>query len=129
MSLRTISKEFLNIYHFTRKNKNKEIYDLLSEAYKKVLYGVHGVYIGTRKNDFENSIELESAKIDNKSITVHDIYYYIKSLPFSTLRQIYLDRDILIEKIKINEEYEDLKELMSFDCMFIITQTKLMKDY
>lgn len=129
MSLRTISKEFLNIYHYTRKNKNKETYDLLSESYKKVIYGVHGVYIGSRKNDFENSVEIESAKIDNKSITVHDIYYYIKSLPFSTLRQIYFDRDYLIEKIKTQEEYEELKELMSFDCMFIITQTKLMKDY
>lgn len=117
-SLKTISNELLNIYHTTRK-KNKDIHDNLPESYKNIIFKIHGIYIDSRKNDFHLGEEIN--KIDTKSITVHDIYHCIKSLPKSKLRQLYFDREILLK----NNNYD---EYMIKNCMTTILQTKLMKE-
>ncbi len=116
-SLKTISNELLNIYHITRK-KNKDIQENLPESYKNTLFKIHGIYIDLRKNDFYQGEEIN--KIDSKSITVHDIYHHIKSLPKCKLRQLYFDREILIK----NKAYD---EYMIKNCMTTLLQTKLMK--
>jgi hypothetical protein len=118
-SLRTISKEILNIYHATRKKQNKDIYDNLPETFKRVLYNIHGIYIDTRKTNFEDGIEIN--KLSGLSITFHDIYYYLKSISHIQLRDIFFERKILIENKK-------MREYMCVDCMYTITQTILMEN-
>ncbi len=123
MSVRTISKEFLDIYHYLKKNKRHDVYPLLPETYKKTLYSIHGIYIDTRKKDFINGIERDECRIDTKSISVHDIYHYLKSLPPKTLQQIYFDRHYIIKNRTVDS---DIYDLFVKDCSFTIIQTKLM---
>ncbi|AYV78780.1 MAG: RNA ligase, partial [Edafosvirus sp.] len=119
MAVKTISKEILNIYHATRKKKNIELYESLSEQYKKALYEIHGIYINHRKKDFVNGKETTKDINECKSITVHDIYYYLKGLQSQQLRQIFYDRMIMIDN-KINNEY------LSKNCIYTLTQSRLM---
>jgi hypothetical protein len=119
MTMKTLSKELLNIYHITRKQKNTEIYKLLTDTYRKILYGIHGIYIENRKIDFINGIEKDEN--DSKSISVHDIYYYIKSIPFQQLKQLFIDRQKLLSN-------ESVSIHLIKNCIFILTQTNLMFD-
>ncbi len=131
MSIRTISKELLDIYHYLKKNKKSELYNNITNNYKKILYKIHGIYIDSRKNDFledlniqiKNSDILDDNKNDIKSITIHDIYHYLKSLPTQFLKQIYFDRETMLKEKKIDE---NIYKLFSTDCIYTITQTKLM---
>jgi hypothetical protein len=59
-----------------------------------------------------------------KSITIHDIYYLLKSLPINKLRQIYLDRAIMIEKKEINS---NIYNFFNKSCISTIIQSELMK--
>ena len=117
MSMKTLSREILNIYHTTRKKKNGDIYDCLPDSYKKILYGIHGLYIKGRKKDFLNGEAIEGNDI--KSITVHDIYYYLKNLSPDQLKQIYLDRTELIKNMEIVPH-------LNMNCIYTLTQSKLM---
>lgn len=130
ISMKTLSHEFLNIYHITRKKNNKNIYDILPDQYKKILYGIHGLYIKKRKYDFTNKNnssdyvlkEFSINELDNmesKSITVHDIYHYMKSLPYEQLKQIYIDRNDLITN-------ELLMPYLDCNCIYTLTQSKLL---
>jgi hypothetical protein len=129
MSVRTISKEFLDLYHYLKKNKNSELYNNIPSNYKKVLYKIHGIYIDSRKNDFNNNNstintdEIDENKTDTKSITVHDIYHYLKSLPISILKELYFDRENIIKEKKIDK---NLYNLLTIDCIYTNIQTKLM---
>lgn len=117
LSMRTLSREILNIYHTTRKKKNCDLYDCLSDSYKKILYGIHGLYIKGRRKDFINGKEIEGK--DTRSITVHDIYYYIKNLPIDQLKQLYLDRlDFMNNMIII--------PYLNLNCIYTLTQSRLM---
>jgi hypothetical protein len=118
MSIKTLSKEFLNLYHITRHKNNKEIYELLTHQYKKTLYGIHGIYINKRKSDFSNKSE-NISNFETKSITVHDIYYYIKSLPYKQLLDVYYDR---IELMKIDK----IVSYLNPHCIYTLMQSKLM---
>ncbi len=124
ISLKTIAKEILNLYHGTRQKKNPHIYKFLSDKYKKVLYGLHGIYIEHRKMDFEkNSFNKKNV---TRSINVHDVYYYLKQLPPHELRQLYLERSQLAEQHLI---YEDTcKQVINDICTYTITMTNLMFD-
>lgn len=117
MSMRTLSKEILNIYHITRKKKNSELYESLPDSYKKILFHIHGMYIKGRKKDFINGHEIEGNDI--KSITVHDIYYYLKNSPSNYLRQIYFDRIDLMKNIAIIP-------YLNLNCIYTLTQSRLM---
>ena len=129
MSVRTISKEFLDLYHYLKKNKNSELYNNIPSNYKKVLYKIHGIYIDSRKNDFNNTSsiinneEIDENKTDTKSITVHDIYHYLKSLPINLLKELYFDRENIIKEKKIDK---NLYNLLTIDCIYTNIQTKLM---
>lgn len=117
MSMKTISKEILNIYHMTRKKKEKEIYVELPELYKKILYELHGIYISTRKHEiFENKdIEYD----ETKSISVYDVYHHIKNLTYENLLKIFRERYILIKT-------DTLKYLFNTECIYTLIQSKLM---
>ncbi|AYV84891.1 MAG: RNA ligase [Hyperionvirus sp.] len=117
MSMRTVSREILNIYHTTRKKKNGDLYDALTDQYKKTLYGIHGLYIKGRKKDFVNGKEIEGK--DTRSITVHDIYYYVKNLTPEQLRQLYFDRMELMKNAMIIP-------YLNLNCIYTLTQTRLM---
>lgn len=142
-SMKTLAREFLNIYHVTRQKNNKNLYDCLTDQYRKVLYGIHGIYIKKRKQDFTqsnrfftNDIHTKTIKLfgsnnkqtddnfddkimETKSITVHDIYYYIKNLPYDQLKQIYLDRiELLNDSLLVPH--------IDTNCMYTLTQARLM---
>ena len=75
------------------------------------------MYIKGRKKDFINGHEIEGNDI--KSITVHDIYYYLKNSPSNYLRQIYFDRIDLMKNIAIIP-------YLNLNCIYTLTQSRLM---
>lgn len=130
-SLKTLSKELLNLYHLTRRRREKQIYDHLPETYCRLLYEIHGVYIDARKNDFVDGEEIDI--LDTKNISVHEIYHYLKSLHFSVLKQLYFDRETFLEKFKnagiekpITEIEKEIRSCFIEMCMFTKLQSKLM---
>ncbi len=94
-AMRNVAKEILDLYHCTRQKKNPKIYNDLTEQYKKVLYGLHGLYIQHRKHDFADSSD-SNGKL-SKSINVHDVYHFLKNLPPHELRQVFYERTKLME--------------------------------
>lgn len=113
-SMKNLSSELLNLYHNTRNKQNKEVYNGLKEQYKKVLYGLHGLYIKMKKPK-PGTVEMEG----QKSVTIHDVYFYLKNLPPEQLRQLYHERMELIEEGNI-DAYIDK------DCIYLKTMTVLM---
>jgi hypothetical protein len=57
MSMSTLSREILDIYHMTRKKKNSELYNILPQSYKLILYQLHSNYI-VQKNKQDNPEKL-----------------------------------------------------------------------
>jgi hypothetical protein len=115
LSMRNLSIEILNLYHNTRKKQNEGVYNNLKEQYRKVLYGLHGIYIQMRKHGFQNDIQMET----QKSVTIHDVYFYLKSLPVDQLKQLFHERLDLIKEGKIDA-------YINKDCLFTKTITVLM---
>lgn len=124
ISMKTLAHEFLNIYHTTRQKKNQHVYDALSDQFRKILYGIHGIYIKKRLSDFlyKNDKLCKTDNdlyIDSKSITVHDIYCFIKHVNFEQLIDVFNDR----LKLSLNPL---LTPYFDINCIYIITQTNLM---
>lgn len=117
MSMKTLSREILNVYHTTRKKKHQELYKLLPELYKKILYGLHGLYINSRKKDIINRPIKEYD--ETKSITVHDVYYFIKEMTAYQLIELFKERTELLKNPNFNN-------IMNHDCIYTLTQAKLM---
>lgn len=115
-SMRTIAQEILDIYHGTRQQNNPNVYKELKEQYKKTLYDIHGIFIKYRKPKFNNE---KNKIISNRSITVHDVYHYLKNKQPLYLRQIYQER---IQMLKNN--YFD--KFLNKECLDTITLTMLM---
>jgi hypothetical protein len=115
-AFKTITREILNIYHNTRKKKNPFLYENLKETYKKVIYGLHGIYINNKKKLFQDS-SIDENKF--KSITIHNVYYYIKNLDSKVLRNLFLERVLMIKEGKI-------LEFLNEDCIYCKTHTILM---
>lgn len=84
-AMRHMATEILNLYHGTRKKKNPEVYTRLPDSYRKTLYGLHGRYISHKKEVGEHSVK-------SGSITVHDVYFYLKEMPADKLRQLFYER-------------------------------------
>lgn len=97
-SIKTLSREFLNIYHITRKKLNPNLYNILSNNYKTILFDLHKIFIYTRKqeNECENSDDFFNIK---KSMTHDIIYKYLKKINIDLLVQIYIDRLQLLNSI------------------------------
>lgn len=120
-SLKTISKEFLDIYHATRNKKNPDIYDKLTGMYKYVLYKIHGLYIKNRNDDFKNGYDENKFKIHSKAITKFNIYDLLKKLDPQELRQVFYDR------MKMINIYKGDDSITYFNnCSYTSTQTMLM---
>ena len=123
-SMKNLSREILNLYHGTRQKKNKELYDSLSKQYRDVLWQVHGLYINNRKLDFSSeNIKSELTKselTESKSITVHDIYYYLKKMPSQQLRQLFYDRMSMLKNNIVGAPF------LNKNCIHTKIQTNLM---
>lgn len=117
VSMQNLSKETLDLYHLTRKKGNSDLYNELSEQYKKTLYGLHGLYIKNRKQDFDNGTDNKKLG-SSRSINVFDVYYYLKQLPSNELRQLFYDRTNMIN----NSKFNFLNKL----CINTMTQCTLM---
>lgn len=137
--MKTMSKEVLNLYHCTRQKKNPQIYNLVGDQYKKMLYKLHGMYISHRKREFTNEsnkvpedtdkddacddiddIVLNTNSKMTKSVNVHDVYQCLKALPSNELKQLFYERMQLI-----NEPLE-MTPFLNRECIYLVTQTTLM---
>jgi len=126
-SIKTISREFLNIYHITRRKLNSDLYNILSNTYKTILFDLHKIFIYTRKND-------DIDDIFKKSLTYDIIYKYLKKININLLVQIYIDRikllnDIKYIKIDIDNMRFDTNEfkILFIDCIHTKTMSALLQ--
>lgn len=122
-AMKNLAKEILDLYHCTRQRKNASVYNNLSEQYKKTLYGLHGLYIEHRKQDFRNNNQNNQnnkKQFDNgsRSINVHDVYHFLKNLPPTELRQLFYERMILLNN--------DAQIPINKNCIYTKTQSLLM---
>lgn len=115
ISMSTMSREILDIYHMTRKKKNSNLYNILPSSYKHILYQLHSDYI-TQKNDSDKmneTISYAQALLNNNN---NDS---IKKLNITTNEDNYLqenhsfDSDDIDSKVSITVDnvYNKLKEL------------------
>ena len=116
-TIKTLAKEILNIYHATRKQKNKDLYEILTDSYKKTIFGLHGMYIDDKIKEINNQ---EYDYKENKSITVYDVYYYIKCIPYQQIIQMLKDRSIMISYFDHNNK------IFNKTCICTLTITKLL---
>lgn len=117
-AMKNMAKEILDLYHLTRQKKNSIVYANLTEQYKKILYGLHGLYINHRKQDFVNGKEeLPDTKL-SRSINVHDVYHFIKNLQPNELRQLFYERMKLLN--------DDNNKFINKYCIYTMTTSKLM---
>jgi hypothetical protein len=126
ISISTMSREILDIYHMTRKKKNSALYNLLPQSYRQILYQLHSDYI-TQKNkntstistntvtdtnfaqyfsdesgssDDSNSDHVHDSGDDGKvSISVDNVYTKLKELDTSLLVNLFKDRDELMNTL------------------------------
>jgi hypothetical protein len=130
MSLKTLAKEILNIYFMTRNHKNDKLYDSLPKIYKDTLFNLHKVFIVKRDEDMHNADEM--GLIEKRSLTVDNVYGYLKGLNALNLVKVYLDRNKLLVDIKniteLNDEsHNELSEIMDDNCINTFTQSTLME--
>lgn len=105
-SMKTLSMEFLQIYHSTRNHKNPEIYNQLPKSYKDILYAIHGIYkkkIENELNKQQTQSDTVNTLIDRKSITVYDTYNCLKKIDPYTLRRAYIDRIELLDIVSMHQ--------------------------
>lgn len=122
MSIKILSKEILNIYHLTRKKQNSNLYDCLTQNYKKILYDLHKIYANQKYGEY--IIKSTDILKEKKSISVDVVYNYIKNLQTSELLQIFSDRKIIMKNLDdISYSYDSI---LSVDNIDIITQIELM---
>lgn len=112
-SMKTLSEEFLNIYHMTRGHKNEGLYEKLPKSYKCAIYIIHGVYLKKKEKEKENELG------DKKSIVIHDVYKCLKTLESRNLRNIYVDR---LQLVKM----EEFKNILMLNCFDTFMQGELM---
>jgi len=119
LAMKNLSREFLDLYHTTRNKNNPNLYHKLTEKYKKVLYGLHGLYIEHRGQDFIDKNNTVSRSFDSsKSINIHDVYHFLKDLSPHELRQIFLDRSNLMRN--------RYNKFINRHCIYTKTQTVMM---
>lgn len=119
-SMKTISKELLDLYHMTRNKQNQDLYNKLSGRYKKSLYEIHGLYIKKRTTDFNEGLDTKEVGMV-RAINVYDIYNYIKHLQPNDLRQFYYDRMMMMSSAEV-----DSYKFLNKNCIETTTQSTLM---
>jgi hypothetical protein len=137
-TFKTLSREFLNIYHITRKKANTELYNVLSNNYKTILFDLHKIFIYTRKNEepksLNNIINSDEDFYEKKSLN-HDITYkYIKKISTDQIVNILIERidlikdinDIEIDMNNIKMNTSEFKILFN-DCIHTKTMSYLLQ--
>jgi hypothetical protein len=66
ISMSTMSREILDIYHMTRKKKHSKFYKLLPQSYRHLLYQLHSDYIA-QKNESDKANTQTRFDPDNKN--------------------------------------------------------------
>ncbi len=122
MSVKTLSKEILNIYHSTRNKQNCDLYKVLPIRYRKVLYNLHKIYVNQKYGEF--IIKSNDTMKEKKSISVDIVYGYVKGLKNFELIDLFQNRTVLIKELQ-NIDF-DYSEIMYTDNIDIITQSELM---
>jgi hypothetical protein len=97
-SLKTISKELLNIYHITRNKQSTFIYNCLPNNYKRILFDLHTIFIKYRKIP----TFLDNEFVEKKSLSIDDVYSYLKNTDIDLLVSIYLIRNNIIKTLENN---------------------------
>jgi len=119
IAFKTLSHEILFLYFETRKKKNQLIYDKLPGIYRKVLFEIHGIFI-KKKKEMDVSTEIDGTQ----SITIHDVYYYLKGLEPNTLRRIFYNRMMMI-KNQINTGcFEESNKFITMQTYLMFQTTK-----
>jgi hypothetical protein len=140
LSIKTLSREFLNIYHVTRKKANSELYNILSNNYRTILFDLHKIFIYTRKSEegkitkINNIINSDEEFNEKKSLNHDIIYKYLKKINICLLCDIFIDRIELLNKIqnitidmnKIKMNTMEFKILFT-DCINTKTMSYLLK--
>ena len=121
-SMKTLSKEYLNIYHLTRKKSNPLLYDKMNNDNKKILYELHTIFINTRKNEYMTTEYF----VDKKSLNVDIVYKYLKKLNTDQIIQIFLERDDLIIATKNTLSDKNFKIFFE-DCINTKTMSYLLQ--
>jgi len=124
ISLKTLSKEILNIYFLTRNKQNCDLYDILPKCYRDCLFNIHKIFISKREKDIINKDS--DGLMEKRSVTVDNVYWYLKNTSTDTLITIYQVRKDLLNNIK-NISPSD-NDIMYDTCINTLLQTKLM-DY
>lgn len=123
MAMKTISREILNIYHLTRKKKNSNLYEKLSNNYRKILYDLHNIYVHQKHSKLKR-FRTNNFLVEKSSITVDIVYQYIKMTSLNDLVQIFIDRKELVELLKTQQIQNN--NILFLDSLDVITQTELM---
>ena len=95
LSIKNISKELLNMYHFTRKRQNIELINILTNTYNILLSDLHKIFLYSNKYD-----EILMENKDKISMNNDIVYKYIKTININLLIQLYIDRNDIVEKFK-----------------------------
>lgn len=113
LSIVTLGREILDIYHLTRNRENPSLFNILSQSYCTVIHNLHGRFIekknkyiakmNARKNEVNESNMSDVEKI---SITTEDVYTTLKNMETQTLVELFIDREKLKNQIKTIRERE-----------------------
>jgi hypothetical protein len=147
ISLSTMSREILDIYHMTRNKKNSDLYNFLPQSYRQILYQLHSDYIDQKNitpsdsirsivknesyhyidNDVADNCDVDNDLYDNDnkiSISVDNVYTKLKNLDTSLLIELFKDRDELSKKI--DSLGDELKNPIK-ECINTYIQITLLK--
>ncbi len=137
-TFKTLSRELLNIYHITRKKANANLYNILSNNYRTILFDLHKIFIYTRKGEEPKSLNYilnnDDEFTEKKSLNHEIIYKYIKKINTEQIINILVDRIELIKEIEnITIDMSNIKmnttefKILFSDCIFTKTMSHLLK--
>ena len=112
LSISTVSREILNIYHLTRNKKNPNLYNKLLKIYKKILYDIHNIYIYMKKNDSDDNIK-------KVAININNIINYLKTLSSNDIKNLLIEREIIINSL--DDKKNNIFEITNND-VILLTQ-------
>lgn len=115
ISMSTLSREILDIYHMTRNQNNSLLYNLLPKAYRQILYYLHSDYI-----EQKNSIDKNTIKI---AITVENVYNKLKEIDTKLLVNIFKERNLFI--VNLSDSNHNSKKIIK-SCVYTKIQSKLL---
>jgi hypothetical protein len=87
----------------TGKSQNKELYELLPNVYKEMMYGIRGLYYKKKAILFENTNDKTSEELRNSHLTINDIYSFLKKLPIDTLIDFLKLRRLMFNWVSVDK--------------------------